>query len=88
MSHWHGPSLSDQGFGPEDALVGHCANCTHPLDVGDMDIGRGRYDADGVLFCADCAEGNYRCAGGCGYRVADPKTLCGECACEDDGGIY
>lgn len=27
----------------------------------------------------------YFCAAGCGYRVAGPDMLCGECACEDDG---
>lgn len=89
MSSWHhGPSLSDQGFGPEDAHVGNCANCTTPLDVAAMEMGGGVYDRDGRLLCADCASGNYRCAAGCGYPVAHPNQLCGECACEDDCDIW
>ena len=58
MSAFHyGPSLSDQGIGPEDMLVGHCANCAYPLDVGDMEMGGGVYDTEGTLYCADCVRG-------------------------------
>jgi len=30
----------------------------------------------------------YVCAAGCGYPVAGPRMICGECACEDDGAIW
>lgn len=30
------------------------------------------------------AAPSYKCAAGCGYPVAGPEMLCGECACEDD----
>lgn len=28
-----------------------------------------------------------RCPG-CGFQVAEPNQLCGECACENDGAIW
>jgi hypothetical protein len=31
---------------------------------------------------------DFRCAVGCGYPVANHGEVCGECACEDDGGIW
>jgi hypothetical protein len=30
----------------------------------------------------------FECVGGCGYKVAFPNLLCGECSCEDDGAIW
>lgn len=82
-SHHYGPSLSDQGIGPEDAHVGSCANCTQPLDVAAMEAGGGVYVRE-TLMCRDCATGNYRCVYGCGTSVASAGQCCSECAAYGD----
>lgn len=51
----------------------------------------GRDLPDSVAKAADQSAGKksgHRCVGGCGYPVAAAGMLCGECACEDDGGTW